>query len=189
MPPVWRCSASAAPKKPEGLFVEAARFSRRCGDGGALSNRVTAPSRDLPTRLADGLGLESTPVRNLEPAPLGCRQLSVAPMDPPLRCFRRRIRLHKVHILETPSRSARIKKSDCSQVIYRQRVVDNVPAMLNLPSEPRSSCRITGFGSKRGPGEQSDSTPLSEAVDCVVNYDYVAWTNRYLYCIGDPDAR
>src|SRR6516162_5484380 len=70
-------SAAAAPQ------TVTSRALRR-SDGGALSNPAPAPCRGLPTRLADGLGLESTPVRRAEPAPLE-RDYPAAPMVPPLR--------------------------------------------------------------------------------------------------------
>jgi len=75
---VWRSGNSV----PQCLLDVIARFSRASfqepagsssrenRDGGALSNPASAPCQSLPTRLADGLGLESTPVREAEPAPL-----------------------------------------------------------------------------------------------------------------------
>ena len=50
---------------------------------GALSNRIALPRRDLPTRLADGLGLESTPVRPNEPAPLSRLSYQASSLGPP----------------------------------------------------------------------------------------------------------
>src|SRR5438309_11077136 len=76
------CLIRTAPNASAAPLSETSRALRRM-DGCALSNRAVAPCRGLPARLADGLGLESTPVRNAEPAPLE-RRFPAAPLVPPL---------------------------------------------------------------------------------------------------------